>query len=630
MTTKFLRLFAAAILLTIAASVRAAVPPAEKLLPADTLLLATAPDFAAVRAAARQSPGWRFWNDPAMKPFHDKFMARWNEKFIASLERDLGVKLGDFADLPQGQLTFAITQNGWNGSDDNQQPGLILLLDARDQGGLLKTNLDTLRKKWTENGKAIRTETVRGVSFSVVTLSSNDIPTLAGLFPRRPPVQELGKEPKPEKPGELVVGQFQSLLIAGSSMKAVEPVVAHLSGGAAPALNDNAAFAADKLAQFRNAPLYYAWFNTKTFFDVLAHIAQEPPNPEAPTLLPPLSPNAMLNASGLTGLKSVSLSYREAHDGSQLNFYLAAPEAARQGLLKIFAAVPKDANPPGFVPADAMKFSRWRIDGQKSWAELQKMLAAISPGALASLNATIDAVNALARQKDPDFDLRKNLIANLGDDFISYQKAPAGNTLADLNQAPSLFLFGAANADQAALALKNVASLMYGQQNAPEPRDFLGRKIYTIPLPGRRAPGAAAPVSRSLYCAASGGYVALTADVSTLEEYLRSNTGQARPLREIAGLAEAAQHVGGAGSGLFGYENQRETVRAAFTSLKNAAANDQTMAVFPKSFRDWMDFSLLPDYDQVSKYFYFSVYGGGATADGLSFKVFAPRPPQLN
>jgi len=363
---------------------------------------------------------------------------------------------------------------------------------------------------------------------------------------------------------------------------------------------------------------------------VLAHIAQEPPNPEAPTLLPPLSPNAMLNASGLTGLKSVSLSYREAHDGSQLNFYLAAPEAARQGLLKIFAAVPKDANPPGFVPADAMKFSRWRIDGQKSWAELQKMLAAISPGALASLNATIDAVNALARQKDPDFDLRKNLIANLGDDFISYQKAPAGNTLADLNQAPSLFLFGAANADQAALALKNVASLMYGQQNAPEPRDFLGRKIYTIPLPGRRAPGAAAPVSRSLYCAASGGYVALTADVSTLEEYLRSNTGQARPLREIAGLAEAAQHVGGAGSGLFGYENQRETVRAAFTSLKNAAANDQTMAVFPKSFRDWMDFSLLPDYDQVSKYFYFSVYGGGATADGLSFKVFAPRPPQLN
>ena len=627
MSIKFLLPLPIALFAT-ALSLSAAIPPAENLLPADTLLLVTAPDFAAARAAAKQSSGWLFWNDPAMRPFHDKFMARWNEQFIAPLEHDLGVKLDDYASLPQGQFTFAITQNGWNGAGNSQPPGLLLLLDARDKGGLLKTNLDALRKQWTESGKSIHTETVRGISFSVVTLSSNDLPTLAGIFPRRPPVQELGKETKPEKPGELVVGQFQSLLIVGNSTKAVEPVVAHLSGGAAPALRDNAVFAADQLSQFRNAPLYCAWFNAKTLFDVLAHIPQEPPNPEAPTIFPSFSPAAMLNASGLTGLKSVSLAYRESHDGSQLNLYLSAPEAARQGFLKILAAVPKDANPPVFVPARAVKFSRWRLDGQKSWAELEKMIGALSPGGLAGLNATIDAVNALARQKDPEFDLRKDLIANLGDDFISYQKAPAGNTLEDLNHPPSLFLFGAANADQAALALKNVVSLMYRQQNAPDPRDFLGRKIYTIPLPGRRAPGADAPVSRSLYCAASGGYVALTSDVSMLEEYLRSNTGQARPLRETAGLADAAQHVGGAGNGLFGYEDQRETMRAAFSLLKNSTANDTAMAVFPKSFRDWMDFSLLPDYGQVSKYFYFSVYGGGATSDGLSFKVFGPRPPR--
>ena len=186
MTTKYLRLFTAASLLTVATFVRAAVPPAENLLPADTLLLVTVPDFAALRAAARQSPGWLFWNDPAMKPFHDKFMARWNEQFIAPLEHDLGVKLDDYASLPQGQFTFAITQNGWNGADDSQPPGLLLLLDARDKGGLLKTNLDALRKKWTESGKSIHTETVRGISFSVVTLSSNDLPHARGHFPQTP------------------------------------------------------------------------------------------------------------------------------------------------------------------------------------------------------------------------------------------------------------------------------------------------------------------------------------------------------------------------------------------------------------------------------------------------------------
>jgi hypothetical protein len=32
----------------------------------------------------------------------------------------------------------------------------------------------------------------------------------------------------------------------------------------------------------------------------------------------------------------------------------------------------------------------------------------------------------------------------------------------------------------------------------------------------------------------------------------------------------------------------------------------------------------------VSKYFFRSVVGGKADADGLTLKIFTPRPPQLN
>ena len=138
--------------MTLATPVHAAIPPAENLLPADTLFLLDAPDCAALRAASHQSPQWLFWNDPAMKPFHDKFVAKWEAEFIAPLERDLGVKLDDFAGLPQGQFTFALTQNGWNGTND-ANPGLLLLLDAKDKSGLLKTNLAALRKKWAAGGQ---------------------------------------------------------------------------------------------------------------------------------------------------------------------------------------------------------------------------------------------------------------------------------------------------------------------------------------------------------------------------------------------------------------------------------------------------------------------------------------------
>jgi hypothetical protein len=617
--------------LALATPGRAAIPPAESLLPADTLLVLTVPDFTKMRAATHQMPQWLFWNDPAMKPFHDKFMAKWNEKFIAPLEQELGAKLDDYTGLPQGQLTFAVTQNGWNGGEGST-PGLLLLLDAKGKSDLLKTNLAALRKKWTDAGKPMRSETIRGISFSVVPLSSNDIPaTLAGILPKRQPVQELGKENKPPPPGEMVIGQFESLLIVGSSIKTVEPIAARLTGGAAPALGDNALFAADRLAQFRDGPLYYGWLNAKTLFEVLAHIPPPEPNPDAPSPVPPIPWDRILSASGLTGLKSASFSYRESHDGAQADFYLSVPEAARQGLFKIIAAAPKDANPPAFVPADAVKYWRWRLDGQKSWATLQKMATEIWPGALNGLNSVINIANATAQQKDPGFDVRQYLFGNLGDDWMSYQKAPAGNTLADLSSSPSIFLFTAVNPDQAVLAIKSLASLTASQGNVIAPRQFLGRTIYTIALPARGS------VPRPLYCTTSDGYIALTTDVSMIEAFLRSADSKVKPLRETAGFAGAAQHVGGAGNGLLGYENQRETLRVLFTALKNTPAAGQAGAfgALPfgspgKIFGDWMDFSLLPDFDKVAKYFYFSVTGGNVTADGLSFKVFAPRPPQVN
>jgi hypothetical protein len=637
MKTKTVRRICIAAVLTFAISLRAAIPPAEKLLPADTLFLVTAPDCAALRAALDRSPQWLLWNDPAMKPFHDKFTAKWDEEFVAPLERNLGVSLGDFADLPQGQLTFAVTQNGWNGNDD-KTPGTLLLLDAGDKSDLLKANLDRLRKKWADTGKSVYTETICGIPFSIVPLSSNNIPAaLAGFFPKQQPVQELGKPTRTVPPGELVIGQFESLLIVGNSTKSVQAVATRLTGGRLPPLSENPVFAADQLAQFRDAPLYYGWFNGKTFFDVLAHIPPAQPNPEAPSPMPQIPWDKVLSASGLLGLKSAAFACRDTHDGEQFDIFLAAPAADRQGILTMIAATPKAANPPAFVPEDAVKFWRWRVDGQKSWDTLQKMLAAISPTVLSSLNSVIDIANASAQQRNPDFDVRKNLIGNLGDDWISYAKAPTGTTPADLNDAPSLFLFAASNPDQAVLAIKTIVALS-AQADAPPARDFLGRKIYTVPLPAGRVAGTNTPVPRSLYCAAGGGYVALTMDVSILESFLRGGENPGRSLRETAGLADAMQHVGGAGGGLFGYQNQSAVARMTFTLLKNQASSAGSVNPFGalpygpsgKSISDWLDFSLLPDFDAVAKYFYFSVYGGEVTTEGLSFKYFAPRPPQLD
>src|SRR5438477_12577631 len=84
-----------------------AVPAPEKLLPDDTLLVLTAPDFAKLRASWEQMPLSQLWADPAMKSFRDDFVKKWKEEFIQPLERELDIKVSDYTSLVQGQITFA-------------------------------------------------------------------------------------------------------------------------------------------------------------------------------------------------------------------------------------------------------------------------------------------------------------------------------------------------------------------------------------------------------------------------------------------------------------------------------------------------------------------------------------------
>jgi hypothetical protein len=651
-------------LLSLALAAGAAIPAPEQLLPDDTLIMVTAPDFAKLRAICQKSAKSQLWNDPAMKPLRDNFESRWQEEVVKPIARDLNVSLDTFASLPQGQLTFAVTKGAWQGND-GQPLGFLLLLDARDKAALLKTNLADLRKQWVGSGKALKTEAIRNLEFAVFPVTTNDVPKTLSRFLWPPPAfpqvsSGADTQPAPIPPSrksdmlldtlrvlltaskELVIGQVDSLLVVGNSTKTVEKVVTRLTGGALPTLGDLATYQASYQALFRNAPCY-GWVNVKAFADALGRKPSEsqPADPADP--LEPLKPDRIISATGLGGCKSLAFSLRDSNEGSLFQLYLSVPEGNRHGLFQILTGAAKAASPPPFVPADAVHFFRWRLDGPKTWATIEKMLNDLSPQARSTVNWILDTANARAKLTDPGFDLKQTLLANLGDDIVTYEKAPRGNTPAELESPPYLFLLGSPNPERLAVALKRLF-VIFPQADAPAEREFLGRKIFSIPVPplpfALSGPSQPRP-SRSLSCAASGSYVAMSTDTALLEEYLRSSESRAKALREKPGLLEAAQKVGGMGTGLFGYENEVDTMRAAFEAVKNdpgASTNGIGPSVFPglpgiagpeKNLNDWMDFSLLPAFHKVAPYFYFDVYAASVNVDGLTLKVFSPAPPAL-
>ena len=653
-----------AALFPLALSSEAAIPSPEQLLPDDTLILLTAPDLNNLRQIREKSPKGQLWNDPAMKPLRDKFLSRWQEEVVKPIERELGVTLDSYASLPQGQLTFAVTKSDWQGSDD-QPLGFLLLVDARDKAELLKTNLVEFRRTWVAAGKKLQTEKIRNLEFSIFPVTTNEVPKTLSKFLWRTPVfpqvsagPDLKQAPvSPSGKGdmlldmlhvlltaskELVIGQVDSLLIIGNSTKGVEKVVIRLTGGAVPTLGEVPAYQTSHQALFREAP-FYGWVNVKAFVDTLARKSSDTKSPENPDPFEPLKPEKFINATGLASCRTLAFNLQNSSGGTLMQLFLSLPDAARQGVFQVLAGATNDASPPAFVPADAVHFFRWRLDGAKTWAALEKILNDLSPQALSAVNLILDTANARAKQNDPGFDLKKTLLGNLGDDIISYERAPHGNTPAELQSPPSLFLLGSPNPEQLAVALKRLF-VIFPQGDTPAEREFLGRKIFSVPVPPMpfSLPGPARPTPpRTLSCAASGSYVAMSTDAALLEEYLRSSESHAKPLRELPGLLEAAQRVGGMGTGLFGYENEVDTLRAAFEAAKNdagASTNGIGPSLFPglpgitgpeSNLSDWMDFSLLPAFDKVTQYFHFTIYAGSANADVLTLKLFAPVPPAL-
>lgn len=604
--------------------------PAEQLLPADTLFVLGLPDWDKAKAAGAHTPQAQLWRDPDMKAFVEKFMSNLQTNVVLPIERELGIKLEDYAGLTHGQITLAVTQNGWDGGS-NQAPGWLFLLDVKGHGEQLKTNLANLKAKWVAAGKPLKTDKIREVEFATLMLTGEDIfKTLRQVFLKSKNADTAATGSKTTNQFEIRIGQSGSLLLAGSNAKDLEKVLIRQTGGPAPCLAEQPDFRAQP-ALFSDA-LVFGWSNLKLVVEGLAQSMQSgSPNPARNPMMP--APSKIVAALGLDGLKSLGFSFVFTPDGYLMQAALRVPEPDRRGLFKMLAFEGKEAQPPAFVPAAAAKFSRWRLNGARTWTHFETILLQMSPELSGLLQMTLSAAG---KSKDPAFDFRKSFIENLGDDFISYRKLPKNPTLAALDSPSSLVLVGSPKDEALAETLKRALESIVPPNSLKE-RDVQGHKIVSFPLPPSSGPEGI--IQKTLSFATKGGYVAFSTDAMLVEEYL--GTTNSKSLKETAGLIEAAQKVGGFSTGLFGFENQNESWRAVLAAVQKDPAGLVKSIPFlnpglavnvsqgKPQLNDWLDVSLLPPYEKIAKYFHFMVYAAATTPEGFTLKAFAPMPPAL-
>ena len=156
----------------------AAVPPPEKLLPANTFGFLTVPDANALRGAGEASASSKMWNDPAMAAFAKKVEDGLREMILDPLREQAGIEPAEYLELAQGQVTVALTDSLF----DRDLPGLLLLVDSVKKADALEGKLKKLRDTLREQDQPFAKRLIRGVEFTAIRPPAEGPEILIGLW----------------------------------------------------------------------------------------------------------------------------------------------------------------------------------------------------------------------------------------------------------------------------------------------------------------------------------------------------------------------------------------------------------------------------------------------------------------
>jgi hypothetical protein len=567
----------------------------EALLPAETVLVMAAPNYASAKKHFKGGAAARFWDSAEFKPFRKKLVNGFEENVLVTIEEELAIDFEAFEEMASGPVALAVVP----GLAAGEEPALLLLLDAGRKSFALRRTLSRMEREWKKADRKVSETEIGGVDFT--TLS------------------------EPEGNRQMHVGRVGAQLIIGTKPAQIEGVLARLNGKGDGTLADNAAFAASHSALLKEAD-FYVWAN---------------PSAVLPQLLDNLPDGAELgidfgevvSALGIKGLGTFAMAYSERPSGAHYELFIGLPKANRKGLFGLLETKRADASPPPFVPANVGGFLRWRLDMDAAWKNLDKLLLELSPDVANMVEFT---VGLLGKDKDANFDFRKSFLNNFGDDLILYQMPPKGTALNGIGAGPIVVLVKSPNPDELIKGIGAVPGILPPPLNetAMLPRRLGDHTVYSFELAEFPDPSTGELVKMELLLAARDGYMAVATDTDLLQVFLDGKTSSSLAKRD--GLATAAASVGGMDSGIFGYQNDRNMVLNTMDTLRdNADQFDMILSMIPTdgfgevSLSEWLDFSLLPTGSKIAKYFDFTVYGAETNDRGISLKMFSPRPATL-
>jgi len=606
-------------LLCVPASVSAIeLPKTAKLVPPETILLVDINNFNQLRAQFEKTNFFQLYKDPAMAAFIDNFKTKWREKKQES-EREFVRTIADAGVLPQGRVAVALVFD--KQVPDVNKPPVLVVAQWGDKIDKVKELANEIVRKAIEDGARRQTEDYRGVEITTI-------------------------EKKP--PEALNYFFIDDCLIASTSPNVLKFVIAQVRGADSTTLADDRDYTATgKAIDPSNAGRIDFYVNIKQAIKI--ELAEDTTG----------RARAFVDNLGLNNVTSFGGSVEPAGGpgGSSFAKAILKIDGAKAGICKLLEVESGPVRMPRFIAGSASSVSVVNLNIRKAFDELANILTRFSPQMAAIMYMPILPPGP---QGEPAIQLKADIIDHLGSQIILAQSIdkpqPDSGTTRPAEKQPSpvtksIIAIAIDNRNALEKSLSLIHSKMIAPNNPEARRELLGHTIYSVDLSGLLPMFGGPPARKPMQAPVGTGTPKMPpsaftvtdthlifASESVVEQAIRTLSGnQAESISSARWFNKAKSNIPSV-VGLAGLQNNAASGELLWSTLRQLKKPDEDkgsgnqvsvgitsgsiipQVMFDQVGADLFDFSLLPEFDAVKKYFGLSAFYGISRQDGFFFE----------
>jgi len=600
----------ALMLLSVSASLSAIeLPKTAKLVPPETIVLAYINNFNQLWTQIEKTNFYQLYKDPAIAPFIDNFKTKWRQQKKDS-ERELIRMIGDAGVLPQGRVAVALVFD--KQMPDTNNPPVLVVAQWGDKIDKVKETTDKIVRKAIEEGSRRQTDDYRGVE--IITIEKQPSQALSYCF-------------------------IDDCLIASTSPNVLKFVIAQVKGAGSTTLADDRDYnATGKAIDPSNAGRIDLYVNIKEA--VRTEFTQDTTG----------RAKAMIDNLGLNNVTSLGCSIEPAGGpgGSTFAKAILKIDGAKAGICKMLELESGPLRVPRFIAASACSVSVMNLNIKKAFDELANILTRFAPQMAAILYMPVLPPGP---NGEPGLQLKADIIDHLGSQIILAQSIdkpqPDSSSASSTEKEPPIQTRSViAVAIENRAGLEKSLSMIHSKMIAPNNP----HTIYSVDLSGlmpmlggpdraqMQAPAGHDSPTMPLSAFTVTDTHLIFASEYVVEQTIRMLSSNAESISSAKWFNKAKSSIPST-VGIAGLQDNAASGELFWSTLRQSAKPDKaagddkhneitvgltSQSLFPQimfSQSDGMiDFSLLPEFDAVKKYFGISAFYGISRQDGFFFE----------